>query len=75
MTLRFEDGGNVRGSEKRCAGGADQPFDEKTLLSKLVDNAAPSFPPVPETLKKVIGTDARLLARPWREVLTEMTKA
>ena len=56
-------------------GGADSPFDESTLLSKLADNAGAVFPALPQTLAAVIRGDAALLARPWREVLAESLRA
>jgi len=74
VTLRFEDGAEMSAVCESARGGADQPFDEPTLLSKLVDNAGAVFPAVPGTMKKVIGGDASLVARPWREVLAGMVK-
>ena len=56
-------------------GGADQPFDEAVLLTKLADNAASVFPAVPEALAAIIRGDAAVLARPWREVLAGMLRA
>jgi hypothetical protein len=55
-------------------GGADKPFDEPTLLSKLAENAGAVFPAVPETMKKIIAGDAGPLARSWRDSLAAMVK-
>ena len=75
VTLRFEDGGEMSAVCESARGGADRPFDEPTLLSKLLDNAGAVFPGVPETMKKVIAAEAGLLTRPWREVLAQMVKS
>ena len=74
VTLRFEDGAEMSAVCESARGGADKPFDEPTLLSKLADNAGAVFPAVPGTMKKVIGGEASLVARPWREVLAGMVK-
>ena len=75
VTLRFGDGTEMSAIRESARGGADQPFDEPTLLSKLAENAGTVFPAVPETLRKVIAGEAALLARPWGEVLAQMVKA
>jgi len=75
VTLRFEDGGEMSAVCESARGGADRPFDEPTLLSKLAENAGAVFPAVPETLKKVIAGDAALLAQPWRDALATMVKS
>jgi 2-methylcitrate dehydratase PrpD len=75
VTMRFADGGEMSAVCESARGGADQPFDEQTLLAKLAENAAGVFPAVPDTLARVIRGDAALLARPWREVLADMVKS
>ncbi len=72
VTWRFEDGSEMSAVCESARGGADQPFDESTLLSKLADNAAGVFPAIPKTLTAMIRGDAALLSRPWREVLAGM---
>jgi 2-methylcitrate dehydratase PrpD len=71
VTLRFEDGGKMSAVCESARGGADQPFDEPTLLSKLAENAASVFPAAPDALAAVIRGEAAVLARPWREFLAE----
>jgi hypothetical protein len=56
-------------------GGADKPFDEPTLLSKLEENAGGVFRAVPGTLTKIIRGDKPLLATGWREVVADMVKS
>jgi 2-methylcitrate dehydratase PrpD len=75
VTLRFEDGDEMSAVCESARGGADQPFDEKTLLSKLAENAASVFPAIPRILPGVIRGEAAVLSRPWREVLAEMMKS
>lgn len=72
VTWRFEDGGEMSSVCESARGGADQPFDEPTLLSKLADNAAGTFPAMPRTLTAIIRGDPAVLSRTWREVLAEM---
>jgi hypothetical protein len=75
VTMRFADGGEMSAVCESARGGADQPFDEPTLLAKLAENAAGVFPAVPATLARVIRGDGALLARPWREVLGDMVRS
>ena len=75
VTLRFEDGGEMSAVCESARGGADQPFDEQTLLAKLAENAAGVFPAVPDILARVIRGDAALAARPWREVVADMVRS
>lgn len=74
VTWRFEDGGEISAVCESARGGADQPFDETTLLSKLADNAAGIFPAVPKTLTAIIRGDTSVLSRPWPEVLAGMLR-
>lgn len=75
VTWRFADGGEMTSVCESARGGADSPFDEPTLLSKLADNAGVLFPALPQTLAAVIRGDAALLARRWRDVLAESLQA
>ncbi len=75
VTMRFADGAELSAVCESARGGADQPFDEQTLLAKLAENAGGVFPAVPATLGRVMRGDAALLAQPWREVLAEMVRA
>jgi 2-methylcitrate dehydratase PrpD len=75
VTMRFQDGGEMSAVCESARGGADQPFDEQTLLAKLAENAGGVFPAVPEAMARVIRGDAALASRPWRDVLGEMVKS
>lgn len=75
VTMRFKDGAEMSATVESARGGADKPFDEATLLSKLAENAGSVFPAVPETMKKLIAGDKALLAQSWRDALAGMVKA
>ena len=75
VTMRFNDGAEMSAVVESARGGADKPFDEPTLLSKLAENAGAVFPAVPDTLKKVIAGDPNLLSQSWRDALARMVKA
>ena len=75
VTMRFNDGAEISAVVESARGGADKPFDEPTLLSKLAENAGAVFPAVPETMKKVIAGDKDLLSQGWKETLAAMVKA
>src|SRR5919106_70383 len=74
VTLRFGDGAEMSAVCESARGGADNPFDEPTLLSKLAENAGAVFPAVPDTMKKVIAGDKALLAQSWPDALARMLK-
>jgi 2-methylcitrate dehydratase PrpD len=74
VTMRFADGGEMSAVCESARGGADQPFDEQTLLAKLAENAGSVFPAVPDAMARVIRGDAALAARPWRDVLAEIAR-
>jgi 2-methylcitrate dehydratase PrpD len=75
VTMRFDDGAEMSAVVESARGGADKPFDEPTLLSKLAENAGSVFPAVPETMKKIIAGDSDLLSQSWRDALARMLKA
>lgn len=72
VTLRFGDGSEMSSVVESARGGADRPFDEPMLLSKLADNAGRVFPAMQETLASMIRGEK--LSRPWRDVVAGMVK-
>jgi 2-methylcitrate dehydratase PrpD len=74
VTLRFNDGAEMSAVVESARGGADKPFDEPTLLSKLAENAGSVFPAVPDTMTKIIRGDKELLSRGWKDTLAAMVK-
>jgi 2-methylcitrate dehydratase PrpD len=75
VTMRFGDGAEMSAVVESARGGADKPFDEPTLLSKLAENAGTIFPAVPQTMKKVIAGDKNVLSQGWKETLAAMVKS
>ena len=75
VTMKFQDGAEMSAVVESARGGADQPFDEPTLVSKLGENAGAVFPAVPDTMRKIIGGDSGLQAKAWRDVVAAMTRA
>jgi 2-methylcitrate dehydratase PrpD len=69
---KFRDGGEMSALCENPRGGADQPFDEPTLLSKLADNAGGLFPAAPKLLAGIIAGDPPLLSRTWRDVMADL---
>jgi hypothetical protein len=72
--MRFNDGAEMSAVVESARGGADKPFDEPTLLSKLAENAGSVFPAVPDTMTKIIRGDKELLSRGWKDTLAAMVK-
>jgi len=63
----FNDGASMTAFVQNPRGGADQPFDEPTLISKLADNAAADCPRAATELAAIIEGDGQALGRSWRE--------
>ena len=74
VVWKFSDGSEMSAVVENPRGGADQPFDEKTLLSKLAENTAMAFPAAPKLLAGVISGDRALLARSWRDAVADLVK-
>lgn len=53
-------------------GGADQPFDETTLLAKLEDNCAALFPSMPQVLSEILAGNPAINRKSWREAVALM---
>jgi 2-methylcitrate dehydratase PrpD len=74
VSWRFQDGEELSAVCENARGGADQPFDEPTLRSKLADNAGAVFPAAPDLLSGIIAGERMLLAQPWRDVVASLVK-
>jgi len=72
VVWKFRDGEEMSAVVENPRGGADQPFDEPTLLSKLADNAGGVFPAAPKLLAGIIKGEPALLAQPWRDVVANL---
>ena len=74
VVWKFRDGEEMSAVVESPRGGADQPFDEPTLLSKLADNAAGVFPAAPKALSAIIRGDGAVLSRSWRDIVATVVK-
>jgi 2-methylcitrate dehydratase PrpD len=71
---KFRDGAEMSAVCENPRGGADEPFDEPTLLSKLADNAGEVFPNAPRLLAQILSGDAAIQKQPWREFVAAVVK-
>jgi 2-methylcitrate dehydratase PrpD len=69
LTWKFRDGSELSALSESARGGADQPFDEQTLLAKLSDSASAVFPRLPGALSRVIAAERAVLAQGWGDYL------
>ncbi len=74
VTWKFKDGGEMSAVVENPRGGADQPFDELTLLSKLTENTGAVFPAAPKLLATIIAGEETALALGWRETVAAITQ-
>jgi 2-methylcitrate dehydratase PrpD len=74
VTMRFSDGAEISAVVESARGGADKPFDEPTLLSKLAENAGSVFPAVPDAMTAIIRGEKKLLSQGWKQTLAGMVK-
>ncbi len=73
VTWRFSNGDQLSAVCESARGGADQPFDDRTLQDKLHDNAAGVFPAMPDLLWQIVRGDDAVLRLSWPELVTRMT--
>ena len=73
VTWTFRDGTAMTATVENPRGGADQPFDEPTLLAKLAENVGSIFPAAPAVLAAIIAGDQGALSRGWQETVAAMT--
>ncbi|MEN9762004.1 MAG: MmgE/PrpD family protein [Pseudomonadota bacterium] len=70
VTWSLRDGRTLSAFVKSPRGGADQPFDEPTLLAKLEDNTRAVLPAARSVLEPIIAGDGQALARSWRDTVS-----
>jgi 2-methylcitrate dehydratase PrpD len=75
VTWKFRDGEEWSAVCESARGGADQPFDDATLLLKLRVNAAEVFPELPDLAWKIVGGDTEMLGLSWRDAIARMVAA
>ena len=71
VTWRFRDGEEWTAACESARGGADQPFDDATLLAKLSENTRGVFPRMAKTLAAAVAGETSL-RRPWPAVVQDM---
>jgi hypothetical protein len=74
VTWTFHDGEQCSATVESPRGGADQPFDEPTLLSKLAENMGDVLPAAPAWLARLIEGDTALSNMGWREAMANITR-
>jgi 2-methylcitrate dehydratase PrpD len=73
VTWRFRDGTEWTEACESARGGADQPFDQATLVEKFKDNTAAVFPDMHEVIAGIVAGEPASLARNWGETVRIMT--
>ena len=74
VTWTFADGATLSAVVENPRGGADQPFDETTLLSKLAENTAAVLPHAPAVLAAIVAGESAAMARSWRDAVADLTR-
>jgi len=74
VTWTFHDGDQCSATVESPRGGAEQPFDEPTLLSKLAENIGDVLPAAPAWLARLIDGDTALSDMGWREAMAQITR-
>jgi 2-methylcitrate dehydratase PrpD len=72
VTWRFTDGETWTATCSSARGGADQPFDEKTLFEKLSETTGDIFPAMARTLAAIVEGERDAVHLPWRTAVTTM---
>lgn len=75
VSWHFDDGASLSTFVANPRGGADQPFGEPTLLSKLAENTSAVFPNAASELASVIDGKRSALARSWRDTVARIVAA
>ena len=70
VVWRMRDGSEWSAERANARGGADQPFDEATLFSKLDENTRSEFPAMSRVLRELVEGSASD-DRPWRALVAE----
>lgn len=73
VTWTLNDGREISSLVEVPRGGADQPFDEATLIDKLARHTADALPQAPAVLGAIIRGEREWLSRPWAEAVTALS--
>ena len=72
VTWSFDDGTSLTEFVAGPKGGADAPFDEPTLFSKLAENTRVVLPQARPVLESIVAGHPDALARSWRETVSSI---
>lgn len=72
VTWRFLDGETWQAECESAKGGADNPFDQATILGKLDKAMNAPFPRMAPYLRALQGADDAALREPWRAAVKQM---
>ena len=74
VVWKFRDGDEMTAVCEIPRGGADQPFDEPMLASKLTENTRAIFPHAPHVLADIIAGERSALAQRWRDAMAALVR-
>jgi 2-methylcitrate dehydratase PrpD len=74
VTWRLSDGEIWSEEVENARGGADQPFSTDELLGKIDELTRAVFPAMSGVLRGLIIDPRAVASRPWRDVVTQMTR-
>lgn len=74
VTWRLRDGSEMVALCLSPRGGADDPFDEPTLLAKLAENTRAIFPNAAAVLAPIIGDDRAAQDQSWPDAMAALVR-
>jgi 2-methylcitrate dehydratase PrpD len=75
VTVELKDGSRLAGECLSARGGPDRPFSSDEILAKIEGIAGGVYPAFTGLARRLIALDPALLARPWRDIVTEFAGA
>lgn len=74
VTWRLSNGETWTEAVENARGGEDEPFSTDELLGKIDELTRAVFPAMPDVLRELIVDPHAVAGKPWRDVVTQMTK-
>lgn len=74
VTWRLSNGETWTETVENARGGADEPFSTDELLGKIDELTRAVFPAMRDVLRGLIVDPHAVAGKPWRDVVTQMTK-
>lgn len=75
VTVRLRDGRAFSAECMSARGGPDRPLPEDAWVEKMHTLASPVYPAMVEVFSDLVQADARRLAQPWPEIVTEIVNS